>query len=66
MRFVGDRLRQQRKEKGYTQQQMAEQLMVHRTTYTKYELDVVEPSLTILCRIADVLACTTDALLGRE
>ena len=40
--------------------------MVHRSTYTKYELGVVEPSLKVLCRMADVLECTTDALLGRQ
>ena len=59
-------LRIWRKKRGYSQQQMADFLAVHRTTYTKYELDVVEPTLTTLCRMADVLNCTTDELLGRK
>ena len=59
-------LRHWRKERGYTQQQMAKFLSVHRSTYTKYELGTVEPTLEALCRLADVLECTTDALLGRE
>ena len=66
MLSVGYYLRQWRKKQGYTQQQMADLVGVHRTTYTKYELGVVEPSLAALCRMADVLDCTTDALLGRE
>ena len=66
MREVGDRLRQMRKTKGYTQQEMADFLSVHRTTYTRYELGEVDPPLEVLCRMADLMGCTTDALLGRE
>lgn len=66
MRIVGHYLRQWRKKLRYTQQEMADFLMVHRTTYTKYELGVVDPPLEVLCRMADLMGCTTDALLGRE
>ena len=65
MREVGDRLRQMRKTKGYTQQQMADLVGVHRTTYTRYETGTVDPSLEILCHLADIFDCTTDELLGR-
>ena len=54
-----------RRNKGYTQRQMADFLAVHRTSYTKYETGVVDPPLETLCRIADLLQCTTDELLGR-
>ena len=66
MLSVGCYLRQWRKKQGYTQQQMAGFLSVHRSTYTKYESGTVELSVESLCRLADVLGCTTDALLGRE
>ena len=44
---------------------MADFLAVHRTSYTKYETGVVEPPLATLCRMADLMNCTTDELLGR-
>ena len=66
MLVLANYLRQWRKKLRYTQQEMADFLMVHRTTYTKYELGVVDPPLEVLCRMADLLGCTTDALLGRK
>lgn len=66
MLVLANYLRQWRKKLRYTQQEMADFLMVHRTTYTKYELGVVDPPLEVLCRMADLMGCTTDALLGRE
>ena len=61
----GNRLRQMRKAKGYSQQQIADLVGVHRTTYTRYESGAVEPPLDTLCRMADLMGCTTDELLGR-
>lgn len=66
MLVLANYLRQWRKKLRYTQQEMADFLMVHRTTYTKYELGVVDPPLEVLCQMADLMGCTTDALLGRE
>ena len=66
MLILAYHLRRRRKKQGYTQQQMADFLQVHRTSYTKYELGTVDPPLDILCRMADLLACTTDELLGRR
>ena len=66
MEKLANNLRQMRKKQRYTQQQMADFVGVHRTTYTRYESGEVEPSLDILCNIADIFGCTTDALLGRE
>ena len=66
MLFLGHYLRQWRKNLRYTQQEMADFLSVHRTTYTRYERGVIAPPLEVLCRMADLMGCTTDALLGRE
>lgn len=52
---LGKNLVYYRKLAGFTQQQMAEMLNVHRTTYTKYETGDSEPSVENLKRIAEVL-----------
>ena len=66
MQALAEQLRIWRKKRGYTQQQMAQFVQVHRTSYTKYELGIIDPPLEILCRMADILECTTDELLGRK
>ena len=66
MILFAQRLRSRRKAMGFTQLWMAEQLSVDRTTYNKYEAGNVSPSFESLCRIADLLECSTDWLLGRE
>ena len=66
MHKLGQELRKKRKEKGWTQAELANKALVHRTTYVKYERGVTEPSLEVLCRLADILNTTIDALLGRE
>ena len=66
MRCLGERLLKWRLKNGYTQQKMADRLSVHRTSYTKYETGVIDPPLSTLCRMADIMGCTTDFLLGRE
>ena len=66
VRCLGEYLLAWRLENGYTQRQMADWLSVHRTSYTKYETGVIDPPLATLCRMADIVGCTTDALLGRE
>ena len=66
MEDLGRVLLKWRLENGYTQRQVADWLSVHRTSYTKYETGVIDPPLVTLCRMADIVGCTTDALLGRE
>ena len=55
MSTFGDRLRRVRKETGLTQKEVAEQLHLHRSTYTKYERDQSEPSLAVLYRLTVIL-----------
>ncbi len=66
MKLFAHQLRKRRKALGYTQLWMAEQLMIDRTTYNKYEAGTVSPSFESLCKIADLLECSTDWLLGRK
>ena len=55
MTKFSERLRVARKEKGHTQEWMAQQLRIHRTTYTKYETGVVQPDLDGFYQIVKLL-----------
>lgn len=59
-------LTQLRKERGYTQAQMAEELKIPRSTYTNYETGNRSPDLETLERISDILDCSLDELFGRR
>ena len=52
-----------RKAKKLTQQQVADHIMVHRTTYTKYETQNVQPSFEHLCMLSELLGVSTQELL---
>ena len=60
------RLNQTRKEKGYTAQQMADELTISLSTYRKYESGHRSPNLEMLTKIADILEVSADYLLCRD
>ena len=60
------RLRRLRNEAGLTQQQVADQLNIHRTTYTKYERGSVNPDQQGLVQLANLFKVSVDYLLGNE
>lgn len=64
MQEFGAKLHTARKAKGLTQQDMANKLKIHRTTYTKYETNVAEPSLALLRELAVLLEISVDELLS--
>ena len=52
-----ENLRRLRKERGYTQAELAKRLNINRTTYTKYETGITEPDferLKLICEIFNV------------
>ena len=55
-----------RKQKGFTQAQMAEKLEISRSTYTNYESGNRSPDLDGLERISEILDCSLDELFGRS
>lgn len=59
-------LRKYRKFRGMTQEALAKELHYSYTAIANYESGRNEPSLSDLCRLADILGVSTDALLGRE
>lgn len=61
---IGKRIVQRRKEKGYTQEQLAEFCGVSAQEVSKWENDVSCPDISILPHLAEVLGVTTDELLG--
>ena len=63
---MGDRLKERREAKGYTIRQLGDMVGVSDTLITFFEKNLRAPSATVLIRLADILECTTDYLLGRE
>jgi transcriptional regulator with XRE-family HTH domain len=62
----GQRFARLRKEKGYTQETIAEKLKVSPQAVSKWETDSSLPDITLLSSISDLLGVTTDELLGRK
>ena len=60
------RLRTLRKQCRLTQQQVADRLSLHRTTYTKYETGVVAPDREALVRLSELFGVSVDYLVGRD
>ena len=57
MLSFGINLRTLRVQKNLSQQDIADRLSINRTTYTKWELGVSEPSLTMLLKLAEIYDC---------
>lgn len=62
--YFSENLIKLRKNLGYTQQQVAAKLGIDRTTYTKYETGVSEPSFEMLIRLSQLLGISLDELFG--
>ena len=63
---IGKRIKKIRKDKGITQQQLADYIDVDRTTLSHYESGVRLPSIYILWKIADIFDVSIDELIGRK
>ena len=61
---LGQRLKELREEKNYTQKQLAEKLGINSVTYLHYEKEQREPPLALLADIAQFYGVTIDYLLG--
>lgn len=55
-----------RKNRGYTQKMMASFLNMTQAAYSKLEREEYKMNVQMLCKLADILECSTDNLLGRE
>ena len=63
--ILAERLKQCRKEQGFTQREVAIYCDITEKTYQNYELMTREPKVEILLKIADVFEVSLDYLLGR-
>lgn len=63
--ILARRLKQCRKEKGFTQWDVAIYCDITEKTYQNYELMTREPKLEILMKIADFFHVSLDYLTGR-
>lgn len=63
---IGRRMKKYRDSCGLTQQQVADILNINRTTYTKYETGVSEPSHELLRRMVKIFGTDFNAILGEE
>ncbi len=64
MNIIGYRLRKLRKEKGMSQEEVANSIGISRTAYNKYESGIIKPvrKLEVLSQLFGV---TTDYILGQ-
>lgn len=65
MEIFGDRLKQLREEKGYSQQELAEMINVSRSSVGMFEQGTREPNFETLEAIADVFNVDLDYIFGR-
>lgn len=63
---MGKRITALRKEKGMTQEQLAERLGVSAQAVSKWENDVSCPDISVLTELAKTLGVSTDELLGAK
>ena len=66
MDTFAERLRQTRKDKQMTQEDLAKKVGVNKQSISQYERGVRRPDLDILSKIAQELALTTDYLIGKN
>jgi transcriptional regulator with XRE-family HTH domain len=62
----GKRLSEQRKRKGWTQDQLATKLSISSQAISKWENDTSMPDIGLLTNIAELFNVTTDYLLGNK
>ena len=63
--MMGDRIKELREDKGYTQTELANILQVSRQSLSNYENEIVEPNINTVIKMADFFNCSLDYLTGR-
>lgn len=60
------RLLELRKQKGFTQCEVANQIFMTQNGYSNYENGRTEPNIQTLCKLADFYNVSLDYLVGRD
>lgn len=63
---LGENIKTRRKEKGLSQEELAERVLVSTPMICQIERGTRNPSLQLGKAIADVLGCTVDELLSKS
>lgn len=63
---LAENIAEARKARNLSQSDFARMLEVHQTYISQLEKGLKLPSLDVLVRMADVLDCSVDTLLGRD
>ncbi|MCI1072163.1 helix-turn-helix domain-containing protein [Lactococcus lactis] len=66
MSVFAERLKELRKEKGLTQQKVADILNISQPNYRRWESGESRPSVETLVMLADYFDVSTDYLVGRK
>lgn len=61
---LGKNIRKAREKTGFTQEALAERIGVSRAAVARWELGEIEPKLTHLLKLSEILDVGTDELLG--
>lgn len=64
LKFLGERIKQLREEKGYQQKDVAEKLGITKQALSNYENGTREPNLLTVIEIADLFDVSVEYLLG--
>lgn len=62
----GQRLARLRKEKGFTQEDIADKINISSQTVSKWENDISSPDIQTLIKLSDIFEVSLDDLLGKE
>ena len=62
----GERLTKLRKEKGLTQNDIADKVGVSAQAVSKWEKDLASPDIDILLKLSEIFEISMDELLGKE
>lgn len=60
------KIKEIRKSRGFTQKDMASFLSMSQGAYSQIENEKYKINVDMLCKIADILECSTDSILGRN
>ena len=66
MNQLGERLKELRRERGMTQNQLAVIMGVSKTTICQWETMKQEPSIEMLIKMADFFHTSVDYIIGRN
>jgi len=66
MATFGERVKKLRKEKGFTQDQLAEQFLLNKSSISRYEKDKQMPEFDMMLKLADFFNVSIDFLIGRS